>query len=124
MRPRDVALCSGFAVSLPLGQLLFKAAALHQRGLEGPLLLRLLGNGPLIGAFGWYGLSALLWFYILTRIPLSRAYLFSILGSALVPLLAWLTFQEPMSWRLAAGYALMLGGFVVIMRAPTQDRRS
>ena len=49
--------------------------------------------------------------------PLSQAYVFSILGSALVPIFAWLIFKEPMSWRFALGYALMLAGFVVVMQA-------
>jgi drug/metabolite transporter (DMT)-like permease len=118
MKPRDVLLCGGFALALPVGQLMFKAAAAYQNRLEGPLPARLLHNFPLMGALGWYGVTALLWFYILTRLPLSTAYVFSILGAALVPVLSWLVFAEPMSWRLAAGYAVMLAGLLVIMRDP------
>ena len=66
-------------------------------------------------AFAWYGLTAFFWFYILTRVPLSLAYAFSIVGSGLVPLVAWLVFKEPLDWRFAAGYLLMLTGFAVIM---------
>lgn len=117
MALRDAALCVVFAAALPAGQIMFKWAALTQARLEGPLLWKLIRNLPLIGAFGWYGLTALLWFYILTRVPLSQAYVFSILGSALVPIFAWLIFKEPMSWRFALGYALMLAGFVVVMQA-------
>ena len=84
--------------------------------MSGPLLVRLITNGPLIGAFAWYGLTALFWFYILTRVPLSFAYAFSIVGSGLVPLVAWLVFKEPLDWRFAVGYVLMLAGFAVIMQ--------
>nr|QQZ49918.1 EamA family transporter [Phenylobacterium glaciei] len=70
-----------------------------------------------MGAFGWYGLTALVWFYILTRTPLSTAYAFSILGSALVPVMAWVIFKEPASWKFAVGYGLMLAGFLVILQA-------
>lgn len=116
MNLKDAALCAGFAIALPIGQTLFKAAALYNARLTGPLPLRLIGNWPLIGAFAWYGFTALFWFYILTRVPLSFAYTFSIVGSGLVPLIAWLVFREPLDWRFAAGYVLMLAGFAVIMQ--------
>ena len=116
MNLKDAALCAGFAVALPIGQTLFKAAAVYDQRLTGPLPLRLLSNGPLVGAFAWYGLTALFWFYILTRVPLSYAYTFSILGSGLVPMIAWLVFKEPLDWRFAGGYVLMLAGFMLIMQ--------
>jgi multidrug transporter EmrE-like cation transporter len=112
---KDIALCAGFSIALPIGQTLFKFAALQNARLSGPLVLRLASNGPLIGAFAWYGLTALFWFYILTRVPLSLAYAFSIVGSGLVPLVAWLVFKEPLDWRFPAGYLLMLTGFAVII---------
>ncbi|WP_310539590.1 hypothetical protein [Phenylobacterium sp.] len=117
MKALDYLLCAGFAVALPIGQLLFKWAALYQAQIAGPMPWKLLKNVPLMGAFGWYGLTALVWFYILTRTPLSTAYAFSILGSALVPLMAWVIFKEPASWKFAVGYGLMLAGFLVILQA-------
>jgi drug/metabolite transporter (DMT)-like permease len=117
---KDALLCAGFALALPIGQTLFKFAAVTNARLSGPLVVRLITNLPLIGAFAWYGLTALFWFYILTRVPLSYAYTFSIVGSGLVPLIAWLVFKEPLGWRFAAGYALMLVGFLVIMQGQTR----
>jgi len=116
MSPKDFALCAGFAVALPIGQVMFKWAALYAARLEGPLVLKMLQNWPLMIAFAWYGASALLWFYILTRVPLSAAYPVAILGSALVPVLAWAVFREPVSWSLAGGYALMLAGLFLTQR--------
>lgn len=116
MNLKDAALCTGFAIAMPLGQTLFKAAALYITRLTGPLPMRLLANWPLMGAFAWYGLTALFWFYILTRVPLSLAYTFATVGSGLVPLMAWLVFKEALDWRFALGYALMLAGFFVIMQ--------
>jgi drug/metabolite transporter (DMT)-like permease len=116
LSPKDIALCSVFAVVLPLGQVLFKWGAVYHSRLSGPFLLRVIQNGTLIGAFAWYGLTALFWFYILTRVPLSTAYAFSIVGSGLVPLVAWVVFKEPLGWRFVVGYALMLAGFLVIMQ--------
>ena len=116
MNLKDAALCVGFSIALPIGQTLFKFAALQNARQAGPLIVRLATNGPLIGAFAWYGLTALFWFYILTRVPLSLAYAFSIVGSGLVPLVAWLVFKEPLDWRFALGYVLMRAGFAVIMQ--------
>ena len=115
MTPKDIALCAGFSIALPIGQTLFKFAAVNNARLQGPLLVKLVTNVPLIGAFAWYGLTALFWFYILTRVPLSLAYAFSIVGSGLVPLVAWLVFKEPLDWRFPVGYLLMLTGFAVII---------
>jgi drug/metabolite transporter (DMT)-like permease len=114
---RELGLLAGFAVALPIGQVMFKWAALHQAGLDGPLVVKLLKNYPLMIAFVWYGLSALLWFYILTRLPLSSAYPVAIVGAALVPVLAHVFFGEPITWRLAAGYLLLLAGLALTQRA-------
>ena len=38
-----------------------------------------------------------------------------LIGSALVPVAAWVIFKEPLSWPMAVGYALMLAGFLVIV---------
>lgn len=117
MTLKDMILCSCFAVALPIGQTLFKSAALYNEQLSGPLPLRLLSNYLLIAALAWYGVTALVWFYTLTRVPLSQAYPFSLVGSALVPLVAWLVFKEPLSWQFAAGYVLIIGGFMLILQA-------
>ena len=116
MTLKDALLCGGFSLALPVGQTLFKFAAVNNAKLQGPLLVKLVTNVPLLGAFAWYGLTALFWFYILTRVPLSTAYAFSIVGSGLVPLVAWLVFKEPLDWRFALGYLIMLVGFGVIMQ--------
>lgn len=119
MTLKDALLCAGFSLALPMGQVMFKWAAITNERLTGPLPLRLITNLPLMGAFAWYGVTALFWFYILTRVPLSLAYSFSIVGSGLVPLLAWIIFKEPLGWRFVAGYVLMLAGFMVIMQGQT-----
>ena len=114
MTLREALLCMGFSLALPIGQTMFKWAALQNERQQGPLLVRLITNGPLIGALAWYGVTALFWFYILTRVPLSRAYPFALAGTGLVPLIAWLAFREPFNWGVLAGYGLMLAGLVVI----------
>lgn len=115
MTAKDAAMCAVFAMALPLGQAMFKGAALYHAKLQGGFVVRLVQNWPLMGAFAWYGMTAILWFYILTRTPLSFAYAFSLLGSGLVPLIGWLIFKEPVGWRFAAGYMLMLAGLAMVI---------
>lgn len=117
MSPKDIGLCLAVALALPLGQIMFKWAAIYSARLEGPLIWRLVQNLPLWAAFAWYGLTSLLWFYVLTRVPLSQAYLFSILGAALVPVFALVIFKETLTWPAIFGYALMLTGFMIVMRS-------
>ena len=116
LSPKDMALCSVFAVALPLGQMLFKWGAVYDKQLTGPFLMRVVQNFPLMGAFAWYGVTALLWFYVLTRVPLSLAYGFSLIGSCLVPLAGWLVFKEQANWSMALGYLLMVAGLFLIVR--------
>jgi drug/metabolite transporter (DMT)-like permease len=92
-------------------------AANRHNTLTGPIIERILHNPILFGAFALYGASSVLWFFILTRIPLSQAYPIVILGGALVPVFAWMFFREPLSLALLLGYALMLAGLALIQRA-------
>lgn len=112
----DLALCLAFSLALPAGQVLFKLGAEHTRQVEGGLLAKVILNPPLIGAFAWYGLTSLLWVYILTRAPLSQVYPFSILGAALTPVLAVLLFRESLPPQAWLGYVVMLAGFMLVMR--------
>ncbi len=116
MSPKDMALCSVFAVALPVGQMMFKWGAIYNERLTGPFLARVIQNYPLMGAFAWYGVTALLWFYVLTRVPLSLAYAFSLIGSCLVPLAGWLVFKEQATWTMVAGYGLMVAGLFLVVR--------
>jgi drug/metabolite transporter (DMT)-like permease len=114
---KDIALCSVFAVALPAGQTLFKLAAIESSRLGGLIVSRLMNNLPLWGAFAWYGLTAILWVYILSRVPLYKAYAFSMAGAGLVPLLAWLVFKEPVSWQAAFGFGIIMIGLLVVANA-------
>ena len=116
MKLNDWILCAVFSVTLPIGQVLFKWAANTHATQSGPLVLKLATNFPLFFALFWYGMSAMFWFYILTRIPLSAAYPVAILGSGLVPLFAWIFFRERLSPELLVGLGVMLLGLYIIQR--------
>lgn len=118
MSPKDVALCAAFAVVMPAGQVMFKWAAVYDKRLTGPLLQRIFLNYPLMGAGAWYAMTALLWFYVLTRVPLSAAYAFALVGGCFVPLIGWLVFKEQVSWPMGAGYLLIFAGLFLVVGRP------
>lgn len=110
-------LCLAFSLALPAGQMLFKWGADFSHGIEGSFIRKVAFNYPLILAFAWYGITAVFWFYILTRVPISLAYPFSVLGAGLVPILALVLFRESITLQAWAGYAIMLAGFLLIVRS-------
>jgi drug/metabolite transporter (DMT)-like permease len=61
-----------------------------------------------------YAGFALLWVWILSFTPLSRAYPFVALAFALTPLLAGSLFGETISLRLIIGLLLILGGLFFV----------
>lgn len=105
-----------YAAGMAGGQLLFKLAALRFPA-GAPWSERLLGllhNGYFLTAVLLYAALSVLWVWVLSFTPLSRAYPFVALAFALTPVLGALAFSEPLSWRLIAGIgAILLGLFLV-----------
>ena len=111
-----VAVLVAYAVGLVGGQLLFKAAALQLSGWT-PLvsrLVELLQNWYFLGAVALYAALSVLWVWVLTVTPLSRAYPFVAITFALTPLFGGLVFAEPLSARLLIGLVVILGGLYLV----------
>ncbi|HEX2511387.1 MAG TPA: EamA family transporter [Xanthobacteraceae bacterium] len=112
----QVALLLGYAAGMAGGQLLFKAAALRYAA-DAPLgerLLSLVQNVYFLAAIVLYGGLTVLWVWLLTFTPLSRAYPFVALAFAITPLLGGLVFGEAITTRLLLGIALILGGLLLV----------
>jgi drug/metabolite transporter (DMT)-like permease len=112
----QIVLLAAYAVGMSGGQVLFKLAALRS-GAAGSLWERLLGlafNVYFIGALVLYGGFAILWVWILSFIPLSRAYPFVALAFALTPLLGGLLFGDTISLRLIAGIIFIMCGLFLV----------
>ena len=95
----QVAALTAYAAAMAGGQLLFKTAALG--GGDGPLAERIAGfllNGYFFVALILCAALTLLWVWILSFTPLSRAYPLLALAFALTPALL-LVFAEPLSMR-------------------------
>ena len=112
------ALLAVVVLCLAAGQVLFKHAGLAIQGQPMPdALLTLARQWRFHLALAIYGFATLLWTWVLSRVPLSQAYPWVALTTAIVPVLGWLVFAErlpPLFW---AGMALILLGLLVTQRA-------
>ena len=112
----QILLLTAYAGGMSAGQLLFKMAA-NSYGTEnvgtGERLLALFCNHYFLSALVLYAGFALVWVWILSFTPLSRAYPF-VASFALTPLLAGSLFGETISPRLIIGLLLILGGLFFV----------
>jgi drug/metabolite transporter (DMT)-like permease len=112
----QIALLVAYAAGMVGGQILFKLAAL-KAPVEGSLGERLPGlmlNWNFIAAVTLYAALSVLWVWILTFTPLSRAYVFVALAFAITPLLGGWLFAEPISARLVVGIVLICCGLLFV----------
>lgn len=112
----QIAILLAYAAAMSGGQLLFKMAALRGSA-EGPLVDRLASlvlNRYFLLALALYAALTVLWVWVLTFTPLSRAYPFVALAFALTPALGALVFSEPMPLRLVIGMGLILAGLFFV----------
>lgn len=96
------------------GQVLFKIGSQATIDYSIPReLLKIATNGWVFLAIMVYGTSTIVWVYVLRKIPLSIAYPVTSLQFILVPGLAYLVLQEPLSIKYLIGAALILAGIIV-----------
>jgi drug/metabolite transporter (DMT)-like permease len=113
----QIMLLTAYAIGMSGGQILFKMAAIRSGaadGTAGERLLSLLHNLYFLSALALYAGFAVLWVWILSFTPLSRAYPFVALAFALTPLLAGSLFGETISLRLITGLLLIVCGLFFV----------
>jgi drug/metabolite transporter (DMT)-like permease len=105
-----------YAVAIAGGQILFKLAALKSptTGSLGERLLALAQNGFFATAITLYAALAVLWVWILTFTPLSRAYVFVALAFAITPIAGGFVFGEPISVKFVIGIAFIFLGLLCV----------
>jgi drug/metabolite transporter (DMT)-like permease len=114
----QILLLIGYAVGMSGGQVLFKLAATRYGSTDGTTAERIFGllhNLFFVSALILYAGLAVLWVWILTFTPLSRAYPFVALAFALTPFLGAILFSEAMPVRLTLGIVLVLCGLFLVM---------
>ncbi len=112
----QIAMLVAYAGGMAGGQILFKLAALRGAA-DAPLGERMVGmlsNGFFVAALLLYGVLAVLWVWILSFTPLSRAYPFVAVAFALTPLLGGLMFAEPVTTRLVIGVCVIFAGLLLV----------
>lgn len=107
-----------FAVGMGAGQLLLKYSAHRQAAYsQQPLVSRLIAlmqDWPFIlGAFS-YGILLIFWIWILTFVPVSKAYPFTSLSIAVVTVGGWLCFGEEASVRCIIGVGVVMLGLIIL----------
>ncbi len=107
-----------FSVGMGIGQLLFKYAALRHVSLpEAPLLTRALAlvlDWPFVlGIFLYVALTAY-WIWLLTFLPLSRAYPFTIVSMLVAAVGSWWFFSEHLGPRFFIGFSMIAMGLVFV----------
>lgn len=102
-------------LGISLGQLLFRKAALALPAQAG--WMDWVFNGWLLTALALYGVTTLLWVWILRSAPLHLAYPFMGLAFLIVPVLAYVLLGEPMRWQTLIGGALILCGVALAAQA-------
>jgi drug/metabolite transporter (DMT)-like permease len=111
-------LLTTYALGMSVGQVLFKLAALQSAGDNQKPVERLMGlwhSAPFIAALALYAALAILWVWILSFTPLSRAYPFVALAFAFTAVLGGLIFGEALSPRLVIGLVVIGGGLLLVM---------
>jgi drug/metabolite transporter (DMT)-like permease len=114
----QILLLAAYAAGMSGGQLLFKSAALRYNTAGGDTLERLFGllhNVYFLLAVLLYAGLSVLWVWLLSFTPLSRAYPFVALAFALTPFLGALVFQEAVSARLIIGVLFILCGLFFVV---------
>ena len=82
-----------------------------------PVLIGYATTPAVIGGFALYGLGAVLWLFVLARLPLSAAYPFVGLGFIATMLIGFTILGEPLSWERVAGTLLIAVGCVLVARS-------
>lgn len=106
------------------GQLFFKAGVAKLGPIGGaaltqlPQLIASVATNPLIIlGLACYGLGAVMWIVVLSRVDLSLAYPMLGLGYVFVLLISWLVFGEAVSaWRWV-GTLMIVAGVVLVARS-------
>ncbi len=121
MRLADFALLLVYALGMSIGQVLFKLAAEHAKLDEAAgFWAGLFGSWHFYVSVAIYGLLTVVWIWVLTRIPLSRAYPFVVLAFVFTPILAAVFFGETLDARYYASLALIVGGLGLLASGNAQ----
>lgn len=103
----------GNILLLVTGQILFKIGLIRSGGLHWG---KLVTSPYVIGGVALYGIATLVWFAVLTRLPLSVAYPLQALAYVLALVPAYFLFHESITLTKLAGVAVILCGVYLLAK--------
>lgn len=104
----------GNIVLLVTGQVLFKIGLGRSGGLHWG---KIITSPMIIGGVALYGIATLLWFAVLTRLPLSVAYPMQAFAYVLAMIPAYYLFKETITPLKLAGVVVILIGVYMLARS-------
>jgi drug/metabolite transporter (DMT)-like permease len=114
----QVTLLTLYALGMAVGQMLFKSAANQFAMIPGVTQLLKLAFDPFfVLAIGLYMIMSVLWVWILSFTPLSRAYPFGALAFIFTIVIGVLFFRETVTRTHLLGLGFILFGILVISRS-------
>jgi drug/metabolite transporter (DMT)-like permease len=115
----EITLLLMYTVLLSSGQILLKFAAsgVNSLGAGNSFILRLACQPAFWAACVIYGLTTVLWVWLLTRMPMSIAYPFVTFALIVVPLLSSRLFAETLSYQYWLGASLIVVGACIIVQS-------
>jgi multidrug transporter EmrE-like cation transporter len=125
MRSILLVLCS--VAPAVTGQLILKYAIGHMNlsmAETGPVgyYVKLFSTPIVLLGFFMYGLSSLVWLFILSKLPLSLAYPLVSMGYVLVVFFSWLLLKEQVGWTRLMGVAVICLGVVLLATTAPSDK--
>jgi multidrug transporter EmrE-like cation transporter len=110
--------CSALAqISLKHGMAQPSVQAALASGSVQPILYAIIGNPFVLGGLFVYGLSAVVWLFVLARIDVSIAYPFVSLGFVVTMVLGCLLFDEVFTVRKLLGTLVVMAGVWLVAAA-------
>jgi multidrug transporter EmrE-like cation transporter len=115
----SISLSSGSQVLLKLGMSSAEMQAVLAES-DKPLriIMSMVGSPLVLTGLACYGLSAVVWLFVLSRIPVSTAYPFVSLGIVITVVAGRLFLNEPISLLKTFGIFLILSGVISIGVSP------
>lgn len=110
----SVSLSSGSQIILKKGMIAPKMQASLVSGDIPTILLTVLTSPMIIGGLFCFGLSAVVWLFVLSKVPLSSAYPFVALGIGVTVIAGLTLFGETVSPSSAIGVGLVVLGILCV----------
>lgn len=102
-------------IGLAIGQILFKISATAFS--ESRTFFAIKPVAILFAAMCLYGITSVVWVWVLQKIELGRVYPLMALAFVLVPLGSYLAFGERFQPQYFVGVAMIMAGIVVVIKA-------